>query len=116
MVFNSLAFALFLPLVLLAYHGTRGDLKRLVLLTAGYVFYGVWDVRFLFLVSLSTVLDYCTGLMIGRGQMTLRQRLAPTAHLLGFALVFLVPDWHQGGRTLSSFGVRVFALAAAGVA
>ncbi|KJV07843.1 hypothetical protein [Methylocucumis oryzae] len=66
-----------------------------VLLIAGYVFYGAWDIRFLYLVSLSTVLDYCTGLMIGQGSMSLTQRLAPTCHLLGFCLLFLLPNWQD---------------------
>src|SRR4051794_11433348 len=95
MVFNSLAFAVFLPIVLLLYYATKGRLQKVVLLTAGYVFYGFWDSRFLFLVSLSTVLDFCTGLMIGRGRMTLGQRLQATAHFLGFGFFFLFLDWKQ---------------------
>jgi D-alanyl-lipoteichoic acid acyltransferase DltB (MBOAT superfamily) len=94
MVFNSLEFALFLPLVLVLYYLSARRFQNLVLLVAGYVFYGFWDIRFLYLVSVSTVLDFCTGLMIGNGRMTLAQRLQPSAHVLGFALVFLVPDWH----------------------
>lgn len=128
MVFNSLAFAVFLPIVLLLYYATKGRLQKVVLLTAGYVFYGFWDSRFLFLISLSTVLDFCTGLMIGRGRMTLGQRLQATAHFLGFGFFFLFLDWKQvhlqgglhvdwgrfaGGQPLY---VRLFLLAVAGVA
>ncbi len=94
MIFNSLSFAVFLPIVLLFYYISSRRYQNWVLLAAGYTFYGVWDVRFLYLVSLSTVLDFCTGLMIANGRMSLSQRLAPTFHLLGFALFFLVPDWH----------------------
>ncbi len=93
MVFNSIAFALFLPVVLLLYHLSTRNGKIWVLLIAGYVFYGAWDVRFLYLVSVSAALDYCTGLMIGRGYMKLGQRMAASLYVLGFALVFLVPDW-----------------------
>jgi alginate O-acetyltransferase complex protein AlgI len=129
MVFNSLAFALFFPAVLLLYYGLPKRFQKWVLLGAGYAFYGVWDARFLVLVSLSTVLDYCTGLMIAKGRMTLTQRLMPTAHLLGFTLLFLVCDWralqHDGSgfhfdaaRFFAGdpFGIRVFLIAAAGVA
>jgi alginate O-acetyltransferase complex protein AlgI len=94
MIFNSLNFAIFLPIVLALYYASGHKFRNWILLVAGYVFYGAWDIRFLFLVSLSTVLDYCTGLMIGKGRMSLVQRLAPSIHLLGFALVFLLPDWH----------------------
>jgi alginate O-acetyltransferase complex protein AlgI len=94
MIFNSLDFAIFLPIVLVLYYASAQQYRNWILLAAGYVFYGAWDIRFLFLVSLSTVLDYCTGLMIGKGRMSLVQRLAPSIHVLGFALVFLLPDWH----------------------
>jgi D-alanyl-lipoteichoic acid acyltransferase DltB (MBOAT superfamily) len=120
MLFNSLEFAAFLPIVLLAYHLSGRRLQKLVLLVAGYVFYGFWDVRFLYLISLSTVLDFCTGLMIGKGRMTPAQRLQPTAHVLGFALLFLVPDWHawhaQHAVRASPFGLRVLGVTTLGVA
>jgi len=128
MVFNCLAFAVFLPIVLVLYYATKGSLQKVVLLAAGYVFYGFWDSRFLFLVSLSTVLDFCTGLMIGRGRMTLGQRLQATAHFLGFGFLFLFLDWKQvywsRGPQIDwerfvaghPFYVRLFLLAAGGVA
>lgn len=95
MVFNSLAFALFLPVVLVLYHCSSRERRIWVLLLAGYVFYGAWDVRFLFLVSVSTALDYCTGLMIGVGRMTRAQRVSASVYVSSFALVFLVPDWQM---------------------
>ena len=65
MLFNSLAFALFLPLVFLLYwFATGGKYKyqNILLLVASYYFYGCWDWRFLFLLVFSTGLDYFTGL------------------------------------------------------
>jgi len=59
MVFNSLQFAAFLPVVWLAYRslsGVRGQNAWLAL--ASYVFYGWWDWRFLGLIILSTVVDF----------------------------------------------------------
>jgi alginate O-acetyltransferase complex protein AlgI len=100
-VFNSLAFAIFLPIVLALYYLTRGRLQKAVLLAAGYVFYGAWDPRFLVLVSLSTVLDFCNGLMIGRGRMSRSQAVQAAAHLIGFTFVFL---FLRGG----ALGHRVF--------
>src|SRR5688572_198161 len=103
MLFNSLEFALFLPVLLCLYYTVGRRFQNSLLLVAGYLFYGCWDARFLYLVSVSTVLDYCTGLMIAKGRMTLAQRLAPSAHVLGFALLFLVLDWqavHVGGTSL----------------
>ena len=67
MLFNSLEFAIFLPVVFMLYwFGARNNtkLQNIVLLVASYVFYGWWDYRFLFLLVFSTFLDYFTGLKI----------------------------------------------------
>lgn len=65
MLFNSLHFALFLPLVFLLYwFVTNRNLKvqNILLLVSSYFFYACWDWRFLFLLIFSTLLDYYTGL------------------------------------------------------
>ncbi|MBC7605482.1 MAG: MBOAT family protein [Burkholderiales bacterium] len=65
MLFNSLEFAIFLPIVFLLYwFATKGNMKiqNLLLLISSYFFYSCWDYRFLFLLIFSTVLDYVTGL------------------------------------------------------
>jgi Predicted membrane protein involved in D-alanine export len=65
MLFNSLDFAIFLPIVFLLYWlATKGNFKiqNIILLVASYYFYGCWDWRFLFLLIFSTGLDYFTGL------------------------------------------------------
>jgi len=49
MIFNSLSFAIFLPIVLLFYSLCGGRYQNWVLLIAGYTFYRVWDIRFLYL-------------------------------------------------------------------
>lgn len=94
MVFNSLAYAVFLPLVLAAYFclGLRGQNR--MLLVASYLFYGWWDERFLFLVILSTGLDYVCSLLIERGTLTRKQRFLASTHLVSGAFLFLVLDWN----------------------
>lgn len=69
MFFNSLAFAVFLPIVFFCYWFlARGSKKaqNAVLIIASYYFYACWDWRFLFLLVFSTFLDYFTGLRIGQ--------------------------------------------------
>ncbi|MCF4102649.1 MBOAT family protein [Gillisia sp. M10.2A] len=66
MLFNSLDFAIFLPVVFILYWFVfNRNLKHQNLLVAvsSYVFYGWWDYRFLSLIIFSTILDY----WIGRG-------------------------------------------------
>jgi D-alanyl-lipoteichoic acid acyltransferase DltB (MBOAT superfamily) len=67
MFFNSIEFALFLPVIFLLYWFVAGKNKKLqnyILLAASYYFYSCWDYRFLFLLIFSTFLDYFTGLKI----------------------------------------------------
>ncbi len=61
MIFNSLTYAAFLPLVLLAYWGLGKRMQNVVLLVASYVFYGWWDWHFLSLLMISTVVDFSIG-------------------------------------------------------
>ncbi|UEQ74494.1 MBOAT family protein [Chryseobacterium arthrosphaerae] len=65
MLFNSIGFAIFLPVVFLLYWLVTNKnlrLQNILLLLASYYFYACWDWRFLFLLMFSTLLDYCTGL------------------------------------------------------
>ena len=64
MLFNSLDFAIFLPIVFILYwFVVNKNLKNQnsLLLVASYVFYGWWDWRFLFLIFFSTVVDFLVG-------------------------------------------------------
>jgi alginate O-acetyltransferase complex protein AlgI len=65
MFFNSINFAIFLPIVFVFYwFVTNKNLKfqNVLLLLSSYFFYACWDWRFLFLLIFSTVLDYYTGI------------------------------------------------------
>lgn len=66
MLFNSISFAIFLPIVFSLYWLLNKNLKwqNLLLLLASYYFYACWDWRFMFLLMFSTFLDYYTGLKI----------------------------------------------------
>ncbi len=67
MLFNSLEYFLFLPIVFFLYWFVfKKDFKlqNLLILISSYVFYGWWDWRFLSLIFLSTVADYFVGLKI----------------------------------------------------
>ncbi len=75
MLFNSAAFALFLPAILVAYWITRGRERRWVMLAGSYFFYSWWDWRFTSLLILSTVVDYTCGQVMGRSTDRSRRKL-----------------------------------------
>ena len=61
MLFNSIDFAIFLPIVFILYwFVTNKNLKlqNLLIVISSYIFYGWWDWRFLSLILFSTILDY----------------------------------------------------------
>ena len=64
MLFNSIDFAIFLPIVFILYwFVTNKNLKlqNFIIIAASYLFYGWWDWRFLSLILFSTVVDYTIG-------------------------------------------------------
>src|SRR5690554_2767999 len=64
MLFNSIDFALFLPIVFVLYWFVTNKnikLQNLLIVIASYVFYGWWDWRFLSLILFSTIVDYAVG-------------------------------------------------------
>jgi len=68
LLFNSLDFAVFLPIVFIIYWFVASrniKVQNFFILCASYVFYGWWDWRFLSLILFSTVIDYYIGLKLG---------------------------------------------------
>ena len=67
MLFNSIDFAIFLPIVFILYWfvtNTNLKLQNILIVAASYFFYGWWDWRFLSLILFSTILDYTVGLKL----------------------------------------------------
>jgi alginate O-acetyltransferase complex protein AlgI len=62
MLFNSIDFAIFLPVVFLLYWFiTNLKLQNILIVAASYLFYGWWDWRFLSLIIFSTIVDYAVS-------------------------------------------------------
>lgn len=69
MLFNSLDFAVFLPIVFVLYWfvvNKQLKYQNILLVVASYVFYGWWDWRFLTLILFSTIVDYAVGLALSK--------------------------------------------------
>ena len=89
MLFNSPEFIVFFVLFYFLYLLLPFRAQNITLLIASYIFYGWWDTRFLFLVALSTTVDFWVGLMLENGQLSRRQQILPAAYLAISAVVFL---------------------------
>ena len=75
MLFNSIEFAFFLPLVFLIYWAIgyahinetlKLRLQNAFVLIASYIFYGWWDWRFLLLIAFTSFCSWASGLLIGQ--------------------------------------------------
>ena len=68
MLFNSVAFLVFLPIVFGLYWSFARHLRvqNTLLVISSYIFYGWWDYRFLALIIASSLTDYVVGLAIQR--------------------------------------------------
>lgn len=92
MLFNSLDFAVFLPVVFLLFWFVTKTRKQqnVLIVLASYVFYGWWDWRFLALILFSTVVDYVIGRELGKTERIQKRKLllwtslAVNLGLLGF--------------------------------
>ncbi len=95
MLFNSIAFAVFFVCVFSLYWLARRSYRaqNLLLLCAGYIFYGWWDVRFLVLIVVTTVVAYCCTLSIQKGQLSLAQRVRASLFCIVPTTVFLGLNW-----------------------
>jgi len=69
MLFNSIEFAIFIPITFLLYWFIANNnlkLQNLFIVVASYLFYGWWDWRFLSLILFSTLIDYSIGIRLSK--------------------------------------------------
>lgn len=68
MLFNSLHFLIFFPVVVLIYFVIPRKIKYIWLLIASYYFYMCWNPKYIILIGVSTVITYCSGLLLEKAQ------------------------------------------------
>jgi len=94
MLFNSLEFAFFVPIVFFLYwFVTQKNLQfqNILILAASYFFYGWWDWKFLSLIFISSCVDFILGIKIHNSQnVKIRKQLLYVSILLniGFLAFF----------------------------
>jgi len=118
MLFNSLEFAFFLPIVFLLYwfltpSGTNGpryslfhywhvseqtalNIQNAFVLVASYIFYGWWDWRFLLLIAFTSFCSWGSGLLIGQATSHTKAKAWMIANIilnLGILAVFKYYDF-----------------------
>ena len=78
MLFNSIDFAVFLPIVFVLYWFVAQKnlkLQNFLIVVVSYVFYGWWDWRFLSLIVFSTLVDYIIGVLLSKEEHAIKRKL-----------------------------------------
>jgi alginate O-acetyltransferase complex protein AlgI len=114
MLFNSIEYLIFLPIVFIIYWLLKSSYKNqnILLLISSYVFYGWWDYRFLSLIIFSSFLDYYVGLNIDAADSQKQKKrwlLASLCSNLGLLGVFKYYNFFADSfeSTMSTIGWEV---------
>lgn len=90
MLFNSIDFAVFLPIVFALYWALNKlglKYQNMLVLIASYIFYGWWDWRFLSLIAFSTLVDYTVGNQMVKATAGRKKTLFWTSILVNLGLL-----------------------------
>ena len=115
MLFNSVQYLIYFLIVYVLYwFVTQKKLKQqnALILISSYFFYGCWDWRFLFLIALSTIIDFFVGLKIyNSSNNRVRKILLWTSILFNLSLLgffkyynFFIDSWIA---LLNAFGYKI---------
>lgn len=89
MLFNSLEFLIFFPIVTLVYFLVPKKYRYLWLLGASYYFYSCWNAQYALLMATSTVITYLSGLFIDKSKTDTGRKLSVAASfVLNLAILF----------------------------
>ena len=91
MLFNSIEFVIFLPIVFLLYwfiFNRNLKLQNFFIVVVSYIFYGWWDWRFLFLIAFTSFCSWGSGQLIEKYRETPKK--AKTINVLNIVLNLLI--------------------------
>lgn len=93
MLFNSIDFLIFFPIVTLVYFLIPHKVRYLWLLAASYYFYMCWNPKYALLMLTSTAITYLSGLLIdkadGQGNVRLKKVWVAVSFISNLAILFL---------------------------
>lgn len=112
MLFNSVDFLIFFPIVVLVYFIIPKKTRFIWLLITSYYFYMCWNVKYVFLLILSTVTTWLAGLIINACKQTLGKKCAVAGCVfvnLGILVFFKYLDFLYDicNRILSVFHMQM---------
>lgn len=82
MIFNSLGFLIFFPVILILYFVLPQKLRWIMLLIASYYFYMSWNAKLIFLILFTTIVSYLSALVIEKYEKKSMRKLAMVVTLI----------------------------------
>ena len=82
MLFNSIHFLIFFPVILLLYFSIKHKYRWILLLVGSYYFYMSWRAEYIILIIVSTLIDYIAGSQIYKSKTKTRKKAFLSISLL----------------------------------
>lgn len=102
MLFNSLSYAIFLPIVFIIYWILPGRFRWILLLTASYWFYMSWNPKYVVLILFTTFVSYLTGILVEKAGSAALKRLELSVALIScLGVLFIFKYYNFAAGTLS---------------
>lgn len=114
MLFNSIEFAIYLPIVFIlywAFFNKDVKLRNIFIITVSYIFYGWWDWRFLILIAFTSLCSYVSGIIIDRFNSRGEKRKAKATNAFNITvnlLILCIFKYYNFfvGEFISAFGLE----------
>jgi alginate O-acetyltransferase complex protein AlgI len=113
MLFNSLEFLIFLPIVIIIYYILPHKFRWVLLLAASYYFYMAWNPKYIVLIVFSTLVDYFAAILMEKQKNKARRKvflLISLAANLGLLFLFKYFNFANGtlGRIFNLFADKPY--------
>lgn len=109
MLFNSLDFLFFFPIVLIVFWAIPGKLRQVWLLACSYFFYMCWEPKYILLILFSTIITYSCPLIMEKMQSNLAKKLVIGICIsLNLLLLFYYKYFNFMLSTISTISHRSF--------
>ncbi len=109
MIFNSVQFLIFFPIVTVLYFAFPLRCRWVWLLVSSYYFYMCWNPRYAALIAASTAITFCSGLLIQREtqkppEAQRKKRWVALSFLLNLAILFFFKYWGFFSQNVIALG------------
>lgn len=102
MLFNSLQFIIFFPIVVALYFAIAPKYRWILLLIASYYFYMCWNYKYIVLIAFSTIIDYIAGILLYKSKKkSLRVLFLLASLLTNLGLLFFFKYFNFFGESLN---------------